>query len=127
MEQELKLHEAEYRFACIIWEHEPLSSGELAQLCRQQLNWQRTTTYTVLKKLCTKGFFKNENAVVTALIKKEQVQQYESRKVLENLFDNSLPAFLTAFMAGKKISEDEAEALKALIDRCHENDDERGA
>ena len=127
MEQELKLHEAEYRFACIIWDNEPLTSGELAQLCLKQLNWQRTTTYTVLKKLCVKGFFKNENAVVTALIKKEQVQQYESRKVLENLFDNSLPVFLTAFMSGRKISEDEAAQLKALIDQRQESDDEHAA
>lgn len=121
-DQKLKLHEAEYRFACIVWEHEPLSSGELAALCLQQLNWKRTTTYTVLKKLCVRGILKNENTIVTSLVGREQVRQYESRKVLENIFDNSLPVFLTAFMADRKISEEEARELKALIDQYKEGE-----
>lgn len=121
-DQKLKLHEAEYRFARIVWEHEPLSSKELAVLCQQQLNWKRTTTYTVLKKLCVRGIFKNENTIVTSLVGREQVRQYESRKVLENIFDNSLPVFLTAFMADRKISEEEAQELKALIDQYREGE-----
>lgn len=120
MEQDLKLYDAEYRFACIIWENEPIASGELAKLCEEQMEWKRTTTYTVLKKLCNRGILKNENAVVTSLIKKEQVQCYESRQILEKVFDNSLPSFLTAFMSQHKISAKEAEELKKLIDEYKE-------
>ena len=112
----LKLHDAEYRFACIIWEHEPISSRELAKICESEMNWKRTTTYTVLKKLCDRNLLKNENAIVTSLVKKEQVQRYESHQILEKVFDNSLPVFLTSFMSGKKLTNEEAEELKKLID-----------
>ena len=121
-EEEMKLHDAEYRFACIVWENEPIGSGELTKLCEEKMDWKRTTTYTVLKKLCNKGILKNENAVVTSLVKKEEVQCYESHQILEKVFDNSLPAFLTAFMSGKKISKKEAEELKKLIDEYQERE-----
>ena len=118
--KDLKLHDAEYRFACIVWDHEPINSGELTKLCEKEMNWKRTTTYTVLKKLCDKGIFQNKNTLVTSLIKKEQIQRYESNHILEKVFDNSLPAFLTAFMSGKKLSQEEAEKLKKLIDEHKE-------
>ena len=118
--KELKLHDAEYRFACIIWDNEPITSKELTILCEKEMNWKRTTTYTVLKKLCEKGIFQNDYAVVTSLIKKEQIQRYESHQILEKVFDNSLPAFLTAFMSDKKITKEEAEQLKKLIDEYQE-------
>ena len=114
--KDLKLHDAEYRFACIVWKHEPIGSGELTKLCEKEMNWKRTTTYTVLKKLCDRGILKNDNAVVSSLIKKEQVQCYETHQMIEKVFDNSLRAFLTAFMSGKKLSKEEAEELKNLID-----------
>ena len=121
MENGYKLYDAEYKFACIVWENEPLKSGELARLCGLELGWKRTTTYTVLKKLCTRGILQNEGSVVTSLIKKEQVQQYESRAVMEKNFGGSLPQFIAAFLSGRKLSEKEAEEIKSLIDRHRGN------
>lgn len=120
-ENDLKLYDAEYRFACIVWENEPISSGRLAKLCEEKLDWKRTTTYTVLKKLCNRGIMQNKNATVTSLVKKEQIQRYESEEILKKVFDNSLPSFLTAFMSGRKLSKKEAEELKKLIDEYQED------
>ncbi len=120
MGQDLKLFDAEFRFACIVWEHEPIQSGELAKQCEQELGWKRTTTYTVLKKLCTRGILQNEGSVVTALVKREQVQQYESRAVLDKSFGGSLPKFIAAFLDGGKLSQKEADEIKQLIDRFQE-------
>ncbi|MBN7771780.1 BlaI/MecI/CopY family transcriptional regulator [Clostridium aminobutyricum] len=120
MLEELKLCESDYRFACIIWEREPLGSGELVKLCAQHLGWKKSTTYTVLKKLCARGFFKNDNSLVTSLIKQEQVQRYESEKFIERTFGGSLPHFITAFMNEKTLSPKEAEELKKLIDQYKE-------
>ena len=88
-----RLAEAEYRFACIVWEHEPLPSGKLVELCNEQLGWKKSTTYTVLKKLVDRGVLRNENAVVTALIPKEEIQREESKAVVERTFGDSLPPF----------------------------------
>ena len=115
--QDLKLYDAEYRFALVVWEHEPVRSGELARLCAEDLGWKRTTTDTVLKKLCAKGIFRNENSIVTALVKKEQVQRYESQSLLEKSFGGSLPRFITAFLGDRQLSQEEADELQALIDR----------
>ncbi|MDD2420950.1 MAG: BlaI/MecI/CopY family transcriptional regulator [Heliobacteriaceae bacterium] len=117
MKKELKLHDAEFRFACIVWENEPIQSGELARICERELGWKRTTTYTVLKKLCTRGILQNEGSIVTALVKREQIQQYESRTMIEKSFGGSLPQFIAAFLGNKKITEKEAEEIKNLIDR----------
>ena len=117
MDMDLKLYDAEYRFACIVWENEPIQSGELTRLCERELGWKRTTTYTVLKKLCTRGILQNKDSIVTALVKREQVQQYESRAVMEKSFGGSLPKFIAAFLAGEKLTEKEAEEIKSLIDR----------
>ena len=116
----LKLCESDYRFMTLIWEHGPVASGALVELSAGSLGWKKSTTYTVLKKLCEKGFAKNEDAVVTALIPREQVQAYESERFVERAFDGSLPGFLAAFLGGKTISQREAEQLKKLIDEHKE-------
>ncbi len=117
---ELKLFDGEYKFANLVWEHEPIGSGELVKLSQQQLGWKKSTTYTVLKKLCQKGILHNENAVVTALVKREAVQKYESQAVLEKAFDDSLPKFIASFLSDRKLSQQEAEEIQALIDNHRE-------
>lgn len=117
-----RLAEGEYRFACIVWEHEPLPSGKLVELSRQELGWKKSTTYTVLKKLAEKGVLRNENAVVTAAVPQEDILREESRAVVDRAFEGSLPSFLAHFMGGKTISNAEADELKALIDRFREED-----
>ena len=118
----LRLAEGEYRFACIVWDHEPLPSGKLVELSREQLGWKKSTTYTVLKKLVDRGVLRNENAVVTAAVPKEAVLREESRAVVERAFDGSLPSFLAHFMGGRTISDQEADELKAIIDRFREGE-----
>jgi len=118
---ELKLAECDFRFMCIIWEHEPLSSRLLVELCAKRLGWKKSTTYTTLKKMCNKGFAKNENSTVRALVAKSEVQTYAGNRFIENTFSGSLPSFLVSFLGGRKISEKEAEELKRLIDEYKEN------
>lgn len=118
--ENLKLGESEYRFATIVWENEPLSSGELVALCEKELGWKKSTTYTVLKRLCQRGFLKNENATVTSLVKQEDVLKYESEQVINRTFGGSLPRFIAAFMDNKKLSKKEADYLKKLIDSFKE-------
>ncbi len=121
MEKNLKLFDAEYRFACIVWENEPIQSRQLAKLCEQQLGWKRPTTYTVLRKLCERGIMKNDNAIVTTLVKKAEVHQYESNTIIERTFDGSLPSFITSFLKDKTLSHEEAEKIKNLIDGYKED------
>ncbi|MGF7143265.1 putative transcriptional regulator [Anaerotaenia torta] len=109
-----KLYDAEYKFTSLIWDNEPINSTELVRLCADQLGWKKSTTYTVLKKLCDRGILQNQDAVVTSLVKREHVQKYESNAVVEKSFDGSLPKFLTAFLGGRKISRQEAEELKRI-------------
>jgi len=116
----LRLAEGEYRFACIVWDHEPLPSGKLVGLSQRELGWKKSTTYTVLKKLVDRGVLRNENAVVTAVIPKDEVLREESRAVVDRSFEGSLPSFLTHFMGGRTISDREADELKAIIDRYRE-------
>ncbi|MDF2654014.1 MAG: putative transcriptional regulator [Bacillota bacterium] len=118
--EEFKLCESEYRFADIVWEKEPLGSGELVKLCEERLGWKKSTTYTVLKKLCERGILANVNATVSALIRKEQVQKYESELIINRTFGGSLPQFISSFMGDKKLSKDQAEKLKSLIDSFKE-------
>lgn len=117
-----KIFESEYRFCQILWEHEPVSSTELVKLCREALGWKKSTTYTVLKKLVEKGVLRNENAMVTAAVPKEEILREESRAVVDRTFEGSLPSFLAHFMGGKTISDAEADELKAIIDRFREGD-----
>lgn len=118
--KQFTLAESEYRFAEIVWENSPINSGELVLLCEQRLGWKKSTTYTVLKKLCDKGILQNKKATVTALVKQAQVQKYESEQLINGKFKGSLPKFITAFMGDKKISSAEAEQLKKLIDSYKE-------
>ena len=114
--EDLKLFDAEYKFLDIIWELEPINSTELTKVCLNKLGWKKPTTYTMIRKLAEKALLKNENATVTSLVKREQVQKYESEALLEKSFDNSLPAFIAAFLQDKKLSENEAEAIKRMIE-----------
>lgn len=111
-----KVFESEYRFCLILWEHEPVSSTELVRLCAEQLGWKKSTTYTVIKRLSERGVLKTENAVVTALVSRDEVQRAESREFLDRTFGGSLPQFLTAFTGHAKLKEEEIEALQKLID-----------
>ncbi len=115
---EFKLFDAEYKFLDISWELEPINSTELTKVCLRKLGWKKSTTYTMIRKLSERGFLKNENATVTALVKREQVQKYESEALLEKAFDNSLPAFLAAFLQDNKLSQQEAEELKEMIEEA---------
>lgn len=112
----LKLCDSDYRFMMIVWEHAPLKSGELVSLCREKLGWKKSTTYTVIKKLCEKGYIQNQDALVSVLIPKEKVQAEESDYFVERTFEGSLPGFLAAFLGGRTLSEQEAEKLKQMID-----------
>jgi len=114
--KEYKLSQSETRFAEIVWQHEPSGSGELVKLCEKELGWKKSTTYTVLKKLCEKGILQNENAVVTSLLKKDEFYAKQSRQLVEDAFDGSLPKFLTAFIGGQKLSDAQADELKRLIE-----------
>ena len=100
----------------IVWENAPLKSGELVSLCREKLGWKKSTTYTVIKKLCEKGYIQNQDAQVSVLIPKEKVQAEESDYFVERTFEGSLPGFLAAFLGGRTLSEQEAEKLKQMID-----------
>ena len=113
---DIKLGPIETRFAEIIWANEPVTTNQLTKLCLEQLEWKRTTTYTVLKKLCDKGLFKTENSVVTSLISKAEFEGLQSEQFVEETFRGSLPAFLTAFGSRKKLSDTEIEELQKIID-----------
>lgn len=117
---ELKLCESDFRFMSVVWENEPVTSHDLVVKCNEELGWKKSTTYTVLKKLCEKGFAKNESSVVSSVVAKKDVQQYASNKFVESSFEGSLPNFLVSFFGGKKISEKEAAELKNLIDTYKE-------
>lgn len=112
----MKLSDSEYRFMQIVWDHAPLGSGKLVELCLQQLGWKKSTTYTTLKKLCDKGYLQNEQAVVSVLISKEQAQTQESDYFVNRTFGGSLPQFLTAFLGEKKLSRSEVLELKKMIE-----------
>lgn len=117
---ELKLCESDFKFMSVIWDNEPIASGELVRVCNDKLGWKKSTTYTMLKKLCEKGFTVNDNSVITSLVPKEKVQAFTSEHIVESSFGGSLPSFITSFFGGKKISEEEANELKNLIDNFKE-------
>ena len=112
-----KIHEGEYRFCLIMWEHAPISAAQLAKLCQEQLGWKRTTTYTVIKRLGERGILKNEDGVVTALISKEDAQAYEIDELVEKRFEGSLPAFLTAFTKRQTLTDSDLDEVQQMIDR----------
>lgn len=115
-----KIFESEYRCCLIVWEKEPLKSNELAELCKERLGWARTTTYTVLKRLSDRGVLQNEKTIVTSLISKEQAQISEVDEMIDKKFEGSLPAFMAAFVNGRKLNAAEADELKTLIDNAKE-------
>ena len=117
---ELKLGAVETRFADLIWQHAPLSSGELVKLCETELNWKRTTTYTVLKKLGGKGIFRLQDGIVTSLISREDYYAAQSEKFVSETFDGSLPAFFAAFTKRKSISQKDLEEIRRMIDSFEE-------
>ena len=114
---DLKLGSIEARFADLIWQHEPIGSGELVKLCQNELGWKKPTTYTVLRRLCERGLFQNETSVVTSRISREEFYARQSEKFVEETFAGSLPAFLAAFGSRKKLSEGEIDELQRMIDR----------
>lgn len=118
--EDLKLCESDHRFMMLLWEHGPIGSGQLVELAASRLGWKKSTTYTVLKKLCERGFAKNENSRVTALVSHRQVQDFESRRVVEREFAGSLPGFLVSFIGDRKLSREEADALLTLIEKAKE-------
>lgn len=111
-----KLGVVESRFADIIWNNEPLPSGELVKICEKELCWKKPTTYTVLRKLCERGIFRNENGIVSSVIGRQDFYSMQSEQFVEETFDGSLPAFLAAFTARKQLSKEEVDALRAMID-----------
>ena len=115
-----RLSLGESRFLDIIWSSEPVPSGRLVELCREKLGWKKSTTYTRLKILIEKGYVKNENSVVTALVSRKEVQAQESAYIVKETFAGSLPGFLVSFLADRRISAEEAEELKRLIDEHKE-------
>ena len=115
-----RLSQSEEKFSELVWQHEPIGSGELVKLCKKELMWEKSTTYTVLKKLCEKGILQNQNTVITSLIKKNEFYTRQSRRFVEDTFAGSLPKFLTAFIGGKKLSPSQAAELKRLIDEHKE-------
>jgi len=115
-----KIFESEYRFCLLLWEHEPVNSTKLAALCRDQLGWSKATTYTVIRRLSERGVVKNEHAVVTSLISKEQAQRSRLNEMMEETFEGSMPAFIAAFSKSKHLSKHDVEQLQALIDSYQE-------
>lgn len=115
-----KLSEAEAKFAEIIWDSEPVASMELVKICEKKMNWKKSTTYTMLKKLCEKEIFQNVNAIVSARMSREEFYGSQSRKYVEEVFAGSLPRFLTAFCRGKKLTAKEVEEMRRFIDEYKE-------
>ena len=120
--EDIKLAEVESRFVELIWEKEPISSGELVTLCEKELDWKKSTTYTVLRRLCQKGILQNQDAVVTSLIKKDEYMALRSEQMLADEFDGSLPQFVAAFMSRKKLSKKQISEIQKLIDEYEEYD-----
>lgn len=112
-----KIFESEYRFCLVLWEHEPIRSTDLAKLCKEKLEWSKTTTYTVIKRLSERGVIKNENAIVTSIVSKEQAQQSELEELMDKKFEGSLPAFIAAFGKRQALSDAEIEEIRKIIER----------
>ncbi len=112
-----KIFESEYRFCLILWENEPIKSTELAKLCKEKLDWSKTTTYTVIKRLCERGVIRNENTIVTSIVSKEEAQLSELDEMVDKKFEGSVPAFLAAFGRRQSLSDAEIEEIRRIIER----------
>ena len=121
--EDLRLFDAEYRLMDLVWEHQPINSTALSKLCQEALGWKKSTTFNLVRKLGERGILKNENATVTALVGREQVLRRESEAAVEKSFGGSLPSFVAAFLSGKKLSHQEAEELRRLIDESEARHD----
>lgn len=111
-----RLGAVESQFADIIWKNAPLSSRDLVKLCQQQLEWKKSTTYTVLKKLCDRGIFQNEDGIVTPLVSRQEFHARQSQRFVEETFQGSLPAFISAFASGKKLSPQDVSDIRRMLD-----------
>lgn len=118
--EEMKLGAVETRFAEIIWENEPIASGKLVRKCQAELSWKKSTTYTVLKKLCEKGIFRNTDGTVTSVIGKGEFYSLQSEKFVEETFGGSLPMFIAAFTKRKQLSKKDMEEIRKMIDSFEE-------
>ena len=112
-----KIHESEYRFCLIMWEHQPVTAAQLVKLCQEKLEWKRTTTYTVIKRLGDRGVLKLENGIVTALISKEEAEAAEIETMVESKFGGSLPAFVAAFTRRQDLTDSDLDEVQKMIDR----------
>ncbi len=110
-----QIFESEYRFCLILWEHEPIRSAELAKLCKEKLDWSKTTTYTVIKRLSDRGVVKNENTIVTSLVSREEAQLAQLDELMEKKFQGSLPAFIAAFGKRQSLSQEEIAEIQRII------------
>ena len=113
---EFKLGDVETRFAELIWANEPLPSGELVKLCAKELEWKKSTTYTVLKKLCDRGIFQNREGMVSSILSQKEFQSRQSRRFVEDTFSGSLPAFIAAFADGGNLTEHDISEIRKMID-----------
>ncbi|MCD7922832.1 MAG: BlaI/MecI/CopY family transcriptional regulator [Clostridiales bacterium] len=120
---ELKLGVVESMFADIIWENEPITSGHLTKLCEEQLHWKRTTTYTVLRKLCDRGIFQNQKGVVSSILTKQEFYAIQGDGIIEKGFEGSLPAFLAAFTKRNSLTKKEIREIRQFIDSMEDDDD----
>ena len=111
-----KVFESEYRFCLILWENEPMTCSNLAKLAKEKLEWSRTTTYTVIKRLCDRGVLVNNDSIVTSIVSKDEIQLAELEEMYEKLFESNLPAFIAAFAKQQKLSESDVEEIKKIID-----------
>ncbi len=118
---DVRLGAVEARFADIVWAGAPLSTAELVKRCAKELQWKRTTTYTVLKRLCERGLFRLEDGTVTVVLGRDEFYAKKSAEFVEDSFQGSLPAFFAAFTSGKKLSQKEIDELQAMIDELRGN------
>lgn len=117
---DINIWDSDYRFMLIVWDTAPINSGKLAVLCREKLDWKKSTTYNAIRRMCEKGLIRNENAAVSVVIPKEKVQMMEGKAFLDRTFEGSLPQFIASFLNNKSISEKEAKEIMRLIDSHRE-------
>lgn len=117
---ELKLGAVDARFADIVWNNAPISTGELVKRCAEELNWKRPTVYSALRKFCDNGIFRMENGTVTVLITRDRLHAMQSARFVDDVFEGSLPSFLAAFSAGKRLTKDEIDEIQRMIDKARE-------
>ena len=116
--EQIKVYDAEYKFMDIVWEHSPVKSSGLVELAREKLGWKKSTTYTVIRRLCDRGIIENKDTVVSALVDREQVLRAESVEHIEKFYEGSLKLFFTTFLKKEKLTADEIRELKKIIEEC---------